>query len=270
MLNSGYFYLAVIYIVWGTTYLAMRVGVGPGSGFPVFAFGAARCLAAAGLLLAIAKVRKQRLGLSLPEAAYLAFTGLGMWTAAHGMVLAAERTIASGFAAVAVSASPIWVLLLAAAMDKTRPHPGQLFFVVLGLLGVASLVVPELRLTAAGSGWSAALLFLSPIVWAYCALFVKRNPQRLSTSAVSGYQHLFGGLGFLGLAFIFREPWPTPTLPAWDALGFLVIFGSVIAFTSYIKALELLPAHVVTTNTYVNPVIAVFLGWLILREAVTA
>ncbi len=269
MIISGYLYLMIIYIVWGTTYLAMRIGVAPGSGFPVFAFGAYRCLVAAGLLLLFSLLRKQSIKPNRKELFYLAFTGIGMWAVAHGMVLVAEQYIDSGFAAIAVATSPLWVLLLGSGMDKTKPDLRHIFFVCLGFLGIATLMYPEIRKANIHSTLSLILLVISPMAWAFCALWVKRNPQKLSTFTQSGYQHLFGGLGFLLLSLLFHEPKPTPTLHAWGAFWFLVIFGSVIAFTSYIKALSLLPTHVVTTNTYVNPIIAVILGWLVLNEKIT-
>jgi drug/metabolite transporter (DMT)-like permease len=270
MFNSGYGYLMIIYVVWGTTYLAMRIGVGPGSGFPVFSFGATRCLAAAGLLLLMAKLRSQRLRLHRREALALAGTGLAMWVAAHGMVLVAEQYIDSGFAAVAVSTSPIWVLLLTAWLDKTRPDLRHVLFVVVGFAGVAVLMFPQIHRPTPQSAMSVVLLACSPLVWAGCALYLTRHPLPLSSFTVSGYQHFFGGLGFLALSFIFREPFPAPALPVWGAWAFLVIFGSVIAFTSFVKALSLLPTHLVMTNTYVNPIIALVLGWLILKETITA
>jgi len=80
---------------------------------------------------------------------------------------------------------------------------------------------------------------------------------------------LFGGIFFALIALIVREPLPTPTTEAWLAWGYLVIFGSVIAFTSFVTALQILPTRLVTTYSYVNPVIAVLLGWLILGEPIT-
>jgi len=269
MLNSGYFYLGVIYLVWGTTYLAMRLGVGPASGFPVFGFGAVRCLAAAGLLLLLAAVRAQRLRLDRPEAFRLAFTGLSMWLGAHGLVLIAEKTVGSGLAAITVSTSPLWVLILGGVWERRLPDPRHLAFVAAGLAGIGLLAFPEFSRPAGSSLPAFGLLLVAPVVWAYCALYLQRQKWRLSILAVSGYQHLFGGMGFLALALVSREPRPAPTVAAWAALGFLVVFGSVIAYTSYLKALTLLPARLVTTNTYVNPVIAVFLGWLLLGETVS-
>jgi drug/metabolite transporter (DMT)-like permease len=269
MFSSGYFYLVIIYVIWGTTYLAMRIGITSGSGFPVFAFGATRCLIASAILFLIALFRRQTLRLSVKETFYLILTGVGMWTAAHGLVLAAEQTIDSGFAAVAVSASPLWVLLLSSLWDRTLPDFRRLLFIGIGFAGVAALIVPALQKPGLNSAEGLLLLALSPISWAFFALYLKRKPLTLSVFTVSAYQHLFGGLGFLVLSLFWHEPMPTPTAAAWGALAFLVIFGSVIAFTAYVKALSLLPAYLVTTNTYVNPIIAVILGWIILREALT-
>lgn len=269
MLNSGYFYLLIVYVVWGTTYLAMRVGVAPGSGFPVFAFGAFRCLAAAGLLLLLARLRSQRVLPNRRELVYLAVTGVTMWVVAHGFVLVAEQYIDSGFAAVAVSTSPIWVLLFNAWLRRARPEWRKCLFVLIGFLGVVSLVYPELRLARAHTVPSIVLLVLAPVFWAASSVMLQRHPFKLSAMTVSGYQHLFGGLGFLALSMCFHEPRPAPTPAAWAALGFLTLFGSLLAYTSYIKALSLLPVQVVTTNTYVNPIIAVILGAIILHEPVT-
>jgi drug/metabolite transporter (DMT)-like permease len=251
------------------TYLAMRIGVVPQSGFPVFSFGASRCLVAGALLLALAKMRAQSIRPSKKELAYLAFTGLGMWTFSHGMILVAEQFIDSGLAAIAVATSPLWVWILGSWLDKRPLDWRHGLFIAVGFAGIASLMFPQMQKSGPANTLSIALLIIGPAVWGFCALFVRRNPQTLSTFTQSGYQNLFGGLGFLGLSLVFREPFPHPTAAAWGAWGFLVIFGSVIAFTAYIKALSLLPTHIVTTNTYVNPIIAVILGWLVLKEPVT-
>lgn len=269
MVNSGYLYLAIIYIVWGTTYLAMRIGVGPMGGFPVFAFGAVRCLAASGLLLLLAWRRRQDLKAGRKELLELALTGFGMWVAGHGLVLAAERTVDSCLAAIAVASAPIWVLLINALWNRRRPDALHSLFVTLGFAGVAALMVPVLRRPSAEAAASMVMLILSPAIWAYCSVWIERHPFRLPTLAVSGYQHLFGGLGFLAVSLLLGEPAPHPKAAAWGALAFLVVFGSVIAYSSYLKALTLFPAHVVTTNNYVNPVIAVFLGALVLGEKIS-
>jgi drug/metabolite transporter (DMT)-like permease len=156
--------------------------------------------------------------------------------------------------------------LLGTRHENRKIGPRHWALVGLGFAGILALVLPELRKGTPASVLSVACLIAAPVAWSYAALYIQRQTWSISTFTLAGYQHLFGGLGFLALSLLFREPLPHPTGAAWGALAFLVVLGSVIAFTSYIKALSLLPAHVVTTNTYVNPVIAVFLGWLVLGE----
>lgn len=96
-----------------------------------------------------------------------------------------------------------------------------------------------------------------------------RRSVRLSPAVNSGYQLLFGGIGFLVTAIALKEPVPQPIPEAWAAWGYLVIFGSLIAFTSYIQTIRLLPMNIVTTYSYVNPIIAVILGALVLGEEIT-
>jgi drug/metabolite transporter (DMT)-like permease len=112
-------------------------------------------------------------------------------------------------------------------------------------------------------------LLLAAINWALASVFQRRKPVGSDPVASSGFQQLFAAFGFAAIALLAGEPAPTPTTEAWLAWGFLVLFGSIIGYTSFVMALRLLPANVVVTHTFVNPVIAVFLGWLFLREPIT-
>jgi len=116
---------------------------------------------------------------------------------------------------------------------------------------------------------AAAALILAVMSWGIGSIIQKRNPVSTAAEVSSGYQLLFGSVALLGAAALSGEPRPTPTPHAILAWAYLVIFGSVLAFTSFVKALRLLPTHVVMTYAYVNPVIAVILGWFILREPIT-
>jgi drug/metabolite transporter (DMT)-like permease len=270
MLNTGYLHLAVIYLFWGMTYLAIRIGVSPQTGFPPYAFGAWRCLIAAGVLLAIARLRGQRVVPTKHEWRWLIFTGLGMWTVSHGMVLFAEQFVGAGFAALAVSGSPLWVLLIDAAQTRQWPGAKRLGLVLLGILGIAALMLPEMRVSRGPGMLPMAALLIAAWMWAYCAWFVQKHPIAMPAFGMAAYQHLFGGMGFVLVSFLLRESSPMPGWEAWGALAFLVVFGSLLAFTSYLRALSLLPVHIVTTNTFVNPVIAMLLGVALLGEKVTA
>jgi drug/metabolite transporter (DMT)-like permease len=96
-----------------------------------------------------------------------------------------------------------------------------------------------------------------------------RRPVGVTPLVGAGYLHLFGAGGFVLLALLAREPLPSPTIEAWGALGYLIVAGSIVSFTSYIRALHALPTSVAMTYAYVNPVIAVILGAMLLREPLT-
>ena len=113
------------------------------------------------------------------------------------------------------------------------------------------------------------MLVAAPMSWSFGSLLQIHRPVAVSPLVSSAYLHLFGGAGFVFLFLVTREPWPTPTAEAWGALTYLIIAGSIIAFTAYVRTLHLLPTHIAMTYAYVNPVVAVILGWFFLREDVS-
>ena len=131
------------------------------------------------------------------------------------------------------------------------------------------LSVPVLRTATAADGASVAALILAAMCWSSGTVLQSRRPVNLATRVSSGYQHLFGGAAVAIVAALSHEPAPAPSGQAWLALGYLIVFGSIVAFTSFVQALRLLPTPVVMTYAYVNPVIAVILGFLILKEPIT-
>jgi drug/metabolite transporter (DMT)-like permease len=141
--------------------------------------------------------------------------------------------------------------------------------ILLGFAGVGILSWPVLREGTRADVLGVIALLLAPLFWSIGSIWYQRRKSDLSVRAVAGWQMIFGAVGFLACILWRGEPWPTPTTEAWLAWGYLVVFGSVIAFTSYMATLRLLPYQVVMTYAYVNPVIAVFLGWLIISEEVT-
>lgn len=112
-------------------------------------------------------------------------------------------------------------------------------------------------------------LLLAGFSWGLGTIIQSRRPVDVDPTVSSGYQQIFGGIGFVIIALLSKEPLPTPIPQAWLAWAYLVIFGSLFAFTSYVRAVQMLPTSIVMTYPYVNPVIAVFLGWLILTEPIT-
>ncbi len=267
--RKGLFHLSVVYGVWSTTYLAMRVGVDPANGFPPFVFGALRMVVAASILLGMARLQGVRTRPTGPELVSLVVAGNLLWCFGNGFVLWAEQYAPSGFSCLMISASPIWAALFDLCLYRKRLSAGLVASLLIGFAGVAVLSAPSLAGKGSFGPLVIAALVLSGPCWVLGSMFQARRPVNLTPQVMSGYHHLAALFGFFIASLALGEPTPHPSLSAWTAWGYLVLFGSVGAFTSYVFALRLLPINIVMTYAYVNPVLALFLGWLLLNEPVT-
>ena len=241
-----------------------------GSGFPPMIMSATRVFAGSLILMALSKfIYKQSLRLTYDEFVILFISGMALWWGGNGLLAIAETTVSSGYAALIISCTPIWVALIESVLDKKRPT----FFLVGSLLvsiaGISVLSWPAIRAGNLNDLWGALLLIIAGFSWAAGSIYQKRKNSQSSPEVSSAFQQLFGGIALLITSFIISEPAINPISSAWWAWGYLIFFGSVIAFTSFVKALKLLPPNVVFTYAFVNPVVAVFLGFLILREPIT-
>jgi len=267
--KKGLIHLFIVYTVWSSTYLAIRIAVDPANGFPPFLMGASRVLVAAVILLAIARWQGKGIRLSFDDAVSLAVSGTLLWVVGNGLVLWAELHADSGFSCLMVSSAPIWATILELFIYKRSPTLLLVGALILGFMGVLVLSFPSMAKGTSADVFAVLALILSAVGWSMGSVFQSRHPVKLSPQVTSGYQHLFAGVGFLVVSLCFGETVPHPTVQAWAAWGYLVIFGSVIAFTSYIFALKLLPISIAMTYAYVNPVLALFLGWWLLGESIT-
>jgi len=268
-MNGAYLHLGIVYLVWGSTYLAIRVAVREGSGFPPFSMGASRVILAGLLLLGWAALSRKRVRPTGRELLVLGGSGLLLWSVGNGLVIWAEQRADSSLAALMVGTMPIWAVLIEAALDRRRPSPLLLAGLFSGLMGIWLLSAPVLAGGVRADVLSVAALALAAIAWAMGSVLQTRNPVDLALRVSSGYQHLAGGIGFLVLVLLMREPLPRPQPQALAAWAYLLVFGSLIAFTSYVQTLRQLPMSIATTNAFVNPVIAVILGAALLQEPIT-
>jgi drug/metabolite transporter (DMT)-like permease len=262
--------LLVVYVVWGSTYLAIRWGL---ETIPPFTMAGARYLVAGGLLLAWVKLRgAPRVTFRDLGPAFL--TGGLMLLCGNGGVVWAEQRIASGLAALLVAVEPLFIVLLQATLpqERRRPSARALVGVAFGVAGVVLLVGPVRlggeRVDLAGAG---AVLFAA-FAWALGSLLSRHLAPPASPLQATAVQMLAGG-ALLGCASGAAGEWArfSPALVSGRSLAavaYLVVFGSLVAFTAYIWLLRAASPALVSTYAFVNPVVAVFLGWLLAGEEV--
>lgn len=265
----GLFHLSIVYIVWGSTYLAIRIAVHSGSGFPPFSMAAARTCAGGLLLFLWAWARRKSFRITLDQFWILTSSGLLLWIGGNGLVTWAEQRADSGYAALIIGSTPIWAALIESVLDKRMPSVLFVISLLAGFGGVALLSWPTIQSGDSADIASLIALLSAPFFWSCGSTIQRRRPVAISPMVSSGVQQLVGCAGFLILVGLTGEPRPSPTPSALAGWAYLVVFGSVLAFTSYVLALRLLPIRIVMTYAYVNPVIALGLGWLILDEPIT-
>lgn len=266
----GLLHLAVIYVVWGSTYLAIRIAVREGAGWGPFWLGASRVAVAAVVLLGVAMLLGRRVRPSRAELTVIAISGLLMWVGGNGGVNWAEQRVESGLVALVIGTMPLWVATLEAVIDGRPPSSRLVTSLACGFAGLAVLTAPRLDEGISGDAVGILVVVGGTISWGVGSILLSRRPvTSVRPTVVSGWQQGVGALGFLLMVAATGEPVPHPSPQAWGAWVYLVVFGSLLAFTSYVQALRLLPTPVVMTYTYVNPAIAVVLGWAVLGEQVT-
>ncbi|MGC4082453.1 MAG: EamA family transporter [Vicinamibacterales bacterium] len=252
-------------LLWGTTYLAIRIGL---ETVPPMLLGGIRWTIAGGLILAVLLLRRDR----IPGPAdwpVLAVLGVLLIGFGNGGVVWAEQTLPSGLTAVLVAVIPFWMIGVERAAGSTeRLDARRMAGLVLGFGGIVLLVWPELELGDGPSFLVGVLATqLACLGWAIGSTFSRRRRPSENVLAVAAYQMLFGGLVMFVVGTLAGE---------WSSLAFngrttaavvyLVVFGSLGGFTAYAYALKHLPLATVSLYAYVNPVIAMVLGTLILAE----
>jgi len=271
MPGAGLFHLLVLYVVWGTTFLAIRIALHHGIG-PLW-LGSIRLSIAGVALLLIAALGGRSLRLARGDASKLAVASLLLWVGGNGFVLWAETRVESSYAALVLAATPIWAGVLEAIVERCMPHPRLVGWWLVGLSAIALLSGSELvnvELRASGTPLGTLALVVASLCWSAGMIVQRRRPIDLAPSVSAAYQMIFAGVIFSALALLFREPMAEPDTQAWRAIAYLIVFGSIIAYTCFAAALRELPSAVVMTHAYVNPVVAVVLGWLVLDERLTA
>ena len=263
--------LVVIWVVWGSTYLAIRVVVRE---MPPFAAACLRFGGAGVVLAAISYALDRKQGWPTPRQ-WLDYGLVGVLLLAGGnaLVMWSERTIPSGIAALIVGTVPVWLVLLDGLRPGGQPGTPRVWAgAILGLVGVGLVAGPGTG--GWGPHWKgiAALQFAS-VSWSFGALYAKAIVKRLPVLTASAVEMVVGALALFAESRLVGEDvhaFAVASSTAWGGLVYLAVFGSLVGFTAFAYCLNELPASTVGTYAYVNPVVAVLLGWLILGEPLSA
>ena len=263
--------LGSIYVIWGSTYLAIRIVV---ETLPPFLSAGVRFVIAGVLLAAwlVARDGAGRLRASRTELRGAAVVGVSLLLFGNGFVQMGERDVPSGLTALLIGSVPLWVVVYRRLAGE-RIGGLTLAGVLLGFAGVGLLALPR-GVSGEVAPLGLAFILVAAAAWAWGTFVSKRLRLPRDPLVSTTYQQLLGGAGLLAAAVVTGEVFALDP-SAWSArslaaLAFLVVFGSLVAFSAYTWLLVHVPVSIVATYAYVNPVVAVLLGALVLAEPVTS
>jgi drug/metabolite transporter (DMT)-like permease len=264
-----------VYVIWGSTYLAIKYAIGT---IPSFMMAGVRFSVAGAILLIWARLSP---GYTRPKPIHwrtAIIVGALLLAIGNGGVVIAEQYISSSLAALLIATTPFWIILLSwAFMGNGRPQLKVAFGLIVGFAGVALLVVGQPSVETGdgnhGRVFGIAALMIATIGWAIGSLYGSRAESAKPNILASGMQMLSGGIMLLIMSFVTGE-WSNFNASAVSstsliALGYLIVFGAIVAYSSYNWLLQNASPSAVSTYAYINPAIAVILGWSIAGESLT-
>ena len=277
---------AVVYVVWGSTYVANIIAI---ESIPPFVLIASRLLVAGAVLLCLAGLRQNVLRRravdrgepTLPRWTWptrrewrnLALTAFLFLTVGLGAVVWAEQYIESGPTALLVALEPLAVVFVLWGFDRRRPRWQAFVGIALGIAGTALLVGEDANFSGERVGWGVAAIGVAIFAWAVGSVMTARVRLPADRLATAAFQMLLAGAFAVPLAFAMGDvadfEWAAVTARSAWAWGFLVVFGSIVAYSAFLYLLKEVSPEKVATSTYVHPVVALTLGVLIRDEVVT-
>ena len=258
-----------IYIIWGSTYLFNKIAV---SELPPFFLASIRFFIAGVLMIGLAIFSKQKLSISKKELLNSVAASFFFMVYGNGVFVWALKYVDSGFGALLASTQPLFVLFLLKLIDRKPFQKKSLIGVALGMFGMFLLVNQRELTTPEGSLLGIFMILTCVLSWSYGSVFVSKAELPKSFLVSTGYQMLAASFILLTGSFSINEHWSSPL--TWSsnvqiAMLMLIIFGGVVAFTAFNYLLKVVSPEKVATSAYVNPVIALFMGWYFLDEKLT-
>ncbi len=259
-----------IYVIWGSTYSLNKIAVAE---LPPFLLAGIRFSIAGLLIFGITKLLGKSVKINLKQLKNTTIAGFLFLSFGNGVVVWALKYVDSNFAALEIAAQPLVVLIMMRILQGKRIKLMSMIGVALGVTGMYLLVSQQQIVTNPKSIIGAVMIFACMLSWGYGSLFVATANMPKNFFVNTGYQMFTGGIMLIIASLAFNEPWPTPN--TWSptliwVIVILIIFGSIVAFTSFNYLLRIVSPEKVATSTYVNPIIAMFLGWYFLDEQISA
>ena len=269
----AYAALGVVYLVWGATYVGIRAVV---AHMPPFIAASMRFVIAGGALLLFTVVRGQWQKPTREQWLNAALVGVLLMGIGNGLIMWAQKSIPSGIAALLVATFPLWLTTAEAILSRGASlRTPVVAGVLVGLGGVYLIASAKGDLSFGGQQTPMIALVAvqtASICWTIGYLKARTLKERLPVVMASGLEMASGGLFLLTESIVLREDWSRiarAPLSAWGGVLFLALFGSIIGFTAFAFTRNVLPTHIVGTYAYVNPLVAVILGWLLYGETLS-
>jgi len=266
---------ATVYIVWGSTYLAIQKAV---HGFPPLLMGALRFLASGLLLLTWCKLKGEQVFVKT-NVRDSAISGVLLLFVGNGIVIWVEQFMPTSMVAITLSSAPLWFIVLDKSKWKENfRSKSTIAGLIIGFAGIILLFGENINIAFSSGGNKAeigglALLCVGSIAWSAGSLYSKYHSHGGSVSVSAAWQMLAAGAAFVPLSLMRGEAqhlnWQGIPAESWLAIGYLITFGSILGFSAYVWLLQVRPATQVSTHAYVNPVVAVLLGILFANERIS-
>ncbi len=258
-----------IYFIWGSTYMLNKIVV---TELPPFMIAGIRFVVAGSLIFVIAKFMGLSLQISRKQLYNCSLAGLLFLTLGNGLAVWSLQYLDSSFAALEISAQPLVVLFLMRILQGKKIKSESVIGIVLGIVGIFLLVSQKELVQKEGALQGILMILLCMLCWGYGSLFVGKADLPQNSFVNTGYQMFIGGILLVLCSFGLSENWTSPVVwstPVLLSVLGLIVFGGIIAFTAFNFLLKVVSPEKVATSTYVNPIVALFLGWFFLDEKVT-
>ncbi len=258
-----------IYVIWGSTYLLNKVAVAQ---LPPFMLASFRFVIAGGLIFLFCLFRDMNLKISKKQLINTAIAGFLFLSVGNGIVVWALQIVDSGFASLLISSQPLVILLLMFILYRKPIQKSSIIGVIMGVLGIYLLVNQQQMIQSSDTITGITLIIFCVFTWGYASIFVGKADLPQNYFVNTAYQMVIGGFVLLLMSLATKEEWVLPNSwnqQTWLSMTGLILLGSIVAFTSFNYLLKTVSPEMVATCTYVNPVVAMFLGWFVLKESVT-